>query len=84
MVKPALLDLLLALVVVEAVGLIALAWRTGRGVPPRSLAATLAAGGLILLAWRLSLAEAWWGWVALALAGAFGAHLADLALRWRR
>jgi hypothetical protein len=80
----ALLDLLLVALVLEGGLLLLVARRTGRGVPPRSLAATLAAGGLILLAWRLSLSGAWWGWAGLALAGALAAHVADLAQRWRR
>jgi len=79
----ALLDLLLVGLLLEAAILLILARRTGRGIPPRSLAATLAAGGLILLAWRLSVAGAWWGWVGLALAAALAAHVADLAQRWR-
>lgn len=79
----ALLDLLLAGLLLEVGLLLFLARRTGRGIPPRSLVATLAAGGLILLAWRLSVAGAWWGWVGLALAAALAAHIADLAQRWR-
>jgi hypothetical protein len=79
----ALLDLLLVALLAEAGLLMLLARRTGRGIPPRSLAATLAAGGMILLAWRLSVAGAWWGWVGLALAAALAAHVADLAQRWR-
>jgi len=80
----ALLDLLLVALVLEGGLLLLVARRTGRGVPPLSLAATLVAGGFILLGWRLSLSGAWWGWVGLALAGALAAHAADLAQRWRR
>jgi predicted GNAT superfamily acetyltransferase len=79
----ALLDVLLAGLVLEAAVLLALAQRSRRGIPARSLLATLLAGGLILCAWRLSVAGAWWGWVGLALAAALAAHIADLAQRWR-
>lgn len=80
---PALIDLILALVVVEVV---ALAWvrrRTGRGPEPLGLLATAAAGGCLLLALRAALADADPIWIAAALAGAGLAHLADLARRWR-
>lgn len=77
-------DLVLALVALEA-GL--LAWyrrRSGRGVPVGEMLAFLAAGACLLLALRAALVGASWGWVAAPLAGAGAAHLADLALRWRR
>ncbi len=77
-------DLVLALMVVEAA---LLAWhrrRSGRGVPVAELLAFLLAGACLLLALRAALVGASWVWVAAALAGAGAAHLADLRLRWRR
>lgn len=75
-------DLILVLVVLEAV-LIALYHRaTGRGVAPRDLVLTLLSGGCLLLALRLALSGAELVWVALALTGALLAHLADLYRRW--
>ena len=77
-------DLALVLVAVEA-GF--LAWhrrRTGGGVPLGETIAFLASGACLLLALRAALAGASWEWMALPMAGALAAHLADLALRWRR
>lgn len=76
-------DVLLAAVLVQGAALLAHAALTGRGVPPASLAATLAAGWFLLLALRTTLAGAWWGWTGLALLAALAAHLIDLRLRWR-
>jgi len=77
-------DLILGLMVLEAV-ILGLLWaRTARGVPPVPLIVNLLAGALLLLALRAALTET--GPVAtgtfLGLALVF--HLADLALRWRR
>jgi hypothetical protein len=77
-------DLVLAIMAVEA-GL--LAWhrrRSGRGVPVAELLAFFAAGACLLLALRAALVGASWMWTAAALAGAGVAHAADLGLRWRR
>jgi hypothetical protein len=57
---------------------------THRGVSPADLIANLLAGMFLLLALRAALTEADWVWLALFLLGAFAAHLADLARRWRR
>lgn len=76
-------DWILALVVLEALALIALRWRTGRGVPPAPLLANLAAGGFLLLALRAALSGVAWFWIALPLLAAFAAHLLDLRARWR-
>jgi predicted GNAT superfamily acetyltransferase len=77
------IDAVLVLVALQAALLVAWARRTGRGVPPASLLATLAAGGFLLLALRSALVGAWWGWTGLALLAALAAHLIDLRLRWR-
>lgn len=74
-------DIILTLVVVEAVALAG--WRrlTGRGVALRALTANLLAGGFLLLAVRAALVGADWIWVAASLLAALLAHLADLATR---
>jgi hypothetical protein len=74
-------DVILALVVVEAIALAG--WRrlTGRGLALRALAANLLAGGFLLLAVRAALVGAEWIWVAASLLAALLAHLADLAAR---
>jgi hypothetical protein len=75
-------DLVLAVMLVEAIALAAYHRRTGRGLPPVAIVLNLAAGAALLLALRGALVGAGWGWIALALAGAFAAHLADLRQRW--
>lgn len=77
------IDVILVLVVLEAVGLVIL-WRwTRRGVAPREAAANLVSGGALMLAVRAALTGAPWtsvsGWLLLA----FAAHVADLWYRWR-
>lgn len=81
--SPAAIDVIIAAMVIQGIGLMLYARRTGRGVRPASLLATLAAGGLLLVALRTVLAEAWWGWTALALLASLAAHVMDLRLRWR-
>ena len=77
-------DLILGLMALEGAGLLLLRARTGRGPAPAALLAFLLAGACLMLALRAALVGAGWGWVALGLAGGLAAHLADLALRWRR
>jgi hypothetical protein len=74
-------DLVLAVMLVEAIALAAYHRRTGRGLPAVAIVLNLAAGAALLLALRGALVGAGWGWIALALAGAFAAHLADLRQR---
>ena len=77
-------DLILLLVLVEAV---LLAWRrqlTGRGPSLRALLPNLLSGAALLAAVRLALVHAEWLWVATALLFALLAHLADLHQRWRQ
>ncbi len=78
-----LLDAILAGVVLEAVVLSALFRQTGRGVRPGDLVANLAAGACLLMAMRLGMAGAWWGWVCACLGGGLVCHVADLRERWR-
>ncbi|HTW29921.1 MAG TPA: hypothetical protein VME92_22550 [Acetobacteraceae bacterium] len=80
----AIADIVVAVMLAEAVGL-GLHWRcTGSGLDPAASAAMLAPGLLLLLALRVALDRGWWGWMALALAGAGLAHGLDLAQRARR
>lgn len=78
------IDLILALMVVEAIVLAVLHRMTGRGIAPGRLWPNLLAGAFLMLALRASLAGASanviGSWLFLGLLG----HLADLALRWSR
>ena len=75
----AILDVALGVLLLEAVVLLALRGRTAFG-----LISTLAAGGCLLLAWRLSLLGLPWPWVGATLLAALGCHVLDVAGRLRR
>jgi hypothetical protein len=77
-------DLILLVLALEAALLLAWRRRTGRGPSPRAVLALVLPGIALVLALRLALTGAWWGWIGLALFGALLAHLVDLAQRWRR
>ena len=79
-----LIDLILGLVLVEAIALGTLNLLTGKGVAPRDLVGLLLAGACLLVAVRLALTDAEWYWIGLWLGLSLIAHLADLVLRWRR
>ena len=76
-------DVILALVVLEGVALIVLQRIRGHGPRLAILLPNLLSGAFLLLALRAALAGAWWGWIGLCLTGALLAHLADLLPRLR-
>jgi hypothetical protein len=76
-------DVILVLVALEGVGLIVWHRRTGRGIATGDVLSLLASGVFLMVALRCALVGAWWGTTAAALAGGGGAHLVDLARRWR-
>lgn len=76
-------DLIVALVVVEAVALIALHRARQRGPGIASIIAMLVPGVCLLLALRAALTAAPWTTIALWLAAALVAHMADVAHRMR-
>lgn len=77
-------DLILALVAVEALALTAYHRVTSRGVAGLDLLANLASGICLLLALRAALTGQSWIWVALALSASLLGHLLDLSRRWKR
>lgn len=79
-----LVDIVLAIVALEAVVLVAIRWRSGTGIALRPLLANLAAGAALLVAVRAALAGAAWPWLGACLAAAGLAHAVDTALRWRQ
>lgn len=82
-------DIMLAVVAIEALALLALWYgrrrqgRSGGRLSPLAVAGLLASGVCLMVALRLALTGAWWGYVALALLMAFLTHLLDLARRLR-
>jgi hypothetical protein len=69
--------------VLEGCALAAWHWRTGRGVAPGDFLANLVSGMFLLLAMRLALGGAWFGWVGACLLGALAGHATELRRRWR-
>jgi len=76
-------DLILGLMVLEALVLIVFRRSAGHGIAPVDLVASLLAGAMLLLALRFALTGAGWLPVAACLAAALVAHLWDLRRRWR-
>ena len=76
-------DLILGLVTLEAVGLLLYRRRTGRRPSAGDLLPNLLSGACLLLAVRFALVGAEWWAVAAALLAALGAHGLDLRQRWR-
>lgn len=76
------IDLIVALVALEALAV--LVWRalSGRGPAPLALVSNLLAGAFLLLALRGALASDFGSWIAGCLSAALIAHLVDLRLRW--
>lgn len=77
-------ELILLMLALEGVALGAYHHWTGRGIALRTILPFLLAGAAFALSLRAALMGAGWPLVALPLMGAFGAHLWDLARRWRR
>ena len=77
-------DLILGLMVLEAVVLLAWRRRTGSGIAPLDLVVNLCAGALLLLALRAAIVASDPSAATPFLAAALVAHLADLARRWQR
>ncbi len=75
------LDILIAGMVLEAAGLVAFHRLTGRGLAGRAVLPYLGSGMAMLLAWRVALGGAWWGWISLCLLAGGVLHLVDLRRR---
>lgn len=76
------IDLILALVLVEGLLLSIYHFRTGRGPAPSRLLYNLTSGAALLLAVRAVQTDAEWIWLAGALLLALVTHLFDLRKRW--
>jgi hypothetical protein len=75
-------EVILALMLLELIVLIIVRKKTGRGLTTGKLTVSLAAGAALLLALRAALAGRPWQGVALWLIVALAAHVLDLKLRW--
>jgi hypothetical protein len=78
------IELILGLMLLEAVALVLWHQRTGRGIAPLDLCINLCAGALLLLALRAAIVASDPLAAAPFLAAALVAHIADLARRWNR
>jgi uncharacterized membrane protein SirB2 len=79
-----LIDLVIALTVLEGLAIAAWHARTGRGLAPADYALNLVSGLCLMVALRCALLQASWLWIALSLLAAGVAHAADIWKRWRR
>ncbi len=77
------IDLVLGLVVFEAIVLLLYRKRTMQGIAAPDLLIGLAPGACLMLALRAALMQFSWTWIALALTAALVCHVADMARRWR-
>lgn len=74
-------DIALALMALEALGLWAYRRAQGRSFPLADIAWNLGAGACLLLALRAALTGAGWPWIALFLTVALVAHIGDFRRR---
>jgi hypothetical protein len=78
-----LIDVVIAMTLLESIALGIYHRRTGRGIAPQDFVPTLAAGLALMLAVRAGVTGAGWGFVAAGLTVAGLAHVADVRRRWR-
>ena len=77
-------DLVIALTLIECAALAFYHRATGRGVAPRDFLINMASGLCLMLALRCLARDAGAAWVALFLLAAGLAHGTDIWMRWRR
>ena len=77
-------DLVLAVIAVEALGLGLYFRATSRGISLTDLIINLASGTCLLFALRAALTGQSWQWIAVALGASLLGHLLDLSRRWQR
>lgn len=79
----AIVNIMLAVVVVEIIALLVYRQVTGKGLSAPAVLLNIGAGGSLMVALKLKFIEAGWQWIALALIAALVFHVSDLAYRWR-
>jgi hypothetical protein len=75
-------DILIAVMVIEALVLIGYRIARGRGFAIPYVISNLVAGLFLVLALKSALTDSSWVWTALSLAAAGISHAVDLAVRW--
>jgi hypothetical protein len=75
-------DIIIALMLLEAAGLYALFRTRGHGIPAAGLLGNLLAGMCLLMALRTALTAGDWWLIAFWLAASLVGHLLDLRSRW--
>ncbi len=75
-------DVILFVVAIEAIGLVAYRQFTGHGLTAGDMLANLSSGVCLLLALRFALAGSPWPMIVIAVCGSLVAHLYDLSRRW--
>lgn len=76
-------DIIVALMMLEAAVLYALYRKLGHGIPPAGLFGNLLAGICLLMALRTALTGGDWWLIAFWLAASLAGHLLDLRSRWQ-
>ena len=76
-------DLALAVIAIEAIGLLVMRRRLGRGMRPLDVMGQLLAGAMLMLAMRSLLTGADYRWTLVFLTASFPAHIFDLVRRAR-
>jgi hypothetical protein len=79
-----LIDIVIAVTLLEVLVLALLHRRNRGGLAPGDFLPSLAAGLCLMFALRAGLTSAGWGWVAAGLTLSGLAHAVDLRRRWRR
>jgi hypothetical protein len=79
-----LIDVVIAVTLLECLALIVYHRLTKRGLAPKDYLLNLAAGFCLMLALRSALADTGWMWMVLCLMAAGLAHGTDLWTRWKR
>lgn len=79
-----LVDLVIALSLLETAFLLLHHRVTGRGIAPSQFLANMVSGLSLMLALRAALTQSDWVWVAMPLVAAGVAHASDLWRRWVR
>ena len=77
-------DLAIAVTVLEALGLLLYRRLSGRGIATVEWLPNLCSGLMLMLALRASLAGAPWPWIVTPVAVSGVVHLADMSWRWSR